>query len=68
MTRYIVLFIDGLPVGFYLGICAPVICTAEDFNLFKADLVGYINLYIDSLGTGSSIPYIDGNNIKFIDS
>ncbi len=34
-ARYIVLFIDAQFAQFYMGLCVPKECQAEDFNVLK---------------------------------
>jgi len=69
-SRYILLAIEGLPLVFNLGFCAPLDCEMDEYISLKEPLSKILNDLINSLKPPESEVNINitARNINFIDS
>jgi len=67
-NRYVLLTVDGLPIVFNLGICAPIECEIYEYDSLKPGMAEILNDLIKSIaGNGTIDVNVTQNDVHFID-
>jgi hypothetical protein len=70
LTRYVVFSVNGLPAGIFLGICGPVECKEEDYNLINPYIATFANQIVKALDIKQAFfeKELTEDNFHFYDS